>query len=81
MKSSYKQESLHRVYTRFPMSVRTYLVPWPGPAKDYLLVSLVDTDIDATKLWFDVRKDSKHLVQDLFTWREKTQRPEIHTRV
>ena len=56
-----------------PYLVRTGL----SRAIDYLLASLVDTDINATKLWFDARKDSKHL-DDLFTWREKTQRPEVH---
>ena len=65
--------------SRFPMLgpgslVRTGL----SRAIDYLLAALVDTDINATKLWFDARKDSKHLVHDLFTWREKTQRPEVH---
>ena len=65
--------------SRFPMLgpgslIRTGLTK----ALDYLLAALVDTDIDTTKLWFDARKDTTHLVSDLFHWREQTQEQEVH---
>ena len=67
--------------SRFPMLgpgslIRTGLTK----ALDYLLAALVDTDIDTTKLWFDARKDTPHLVTDLFNWREQTQEQKVHNK-
>ena len=37
---------------------------------DVLLSALIDTNIDVSKLWFDVRKDTKHLLHDVTEWRD-----------
>ena len=38
-----------------------------------LLAALIDTDVDLSKLWFDVRKDTKHLIADVTEWRDSMQ--------
>ena len=67
--------------SRFPMLGPGSLIrEGLSKALDYLLAALVDTDIDTTKLWFDARKDTQHLVSDLFHWREKTQEDRVHNK-
>ena len=43
---------------------------------DRLLAALTDTSVDATKIWFDARKDTKHLVHEVFTWRDELHSPD-----
>ena len=68
--------------SRFPMLgpgslMRTGL----SRALDTLLAALVNTDIDTTKLWFDARKDTQHVVADIFKWREETQVSSVHNKI
>ena len=67
--------------SRYPMlGPGTLLREGLTRAVDMLLAALVNTDIDTTKLWFDARKDSVHLVSDLFEWREATQVESVHNK-
>ena len=67
--------------SRFPMlGPKTLVREGLKTALDYLLAALVNTDIDATKMWLDARKDSRHLVESIFQWREATQVAEVHSK-
>ena len=46
-----------------------------------LLSALVDTDIDLSRLWFDARKDTKHLLADVAEWRDTIRKSEKGRRI
>ena len=43
---------------------------------DRLLAALTEANVDATKIWFDARKDTKHLVHEVFAWRDELHTPD-----
>ena len=52
--------------SRFPMlGPKTLIREGIKHAIDLLLAQLVNTPIDTTKIWFDARKDSRHLVHEI----------------
>ena len=58
--------------SRFPMlGSKTLARTGLKETLNLLLAALVNTDIDATKIWFDARKDTRHLIDDVFEWRDQ----------
>ncbi len=60
--------------SRFPMlGPRTLTRTGIKNSLHVLLSALVDTDLDVSKLWFDARKDTRHLIADVTEWRDTVQ--------
>ena len=61
--------------SRFPMlGPRTLTRTGIKNSLHVLMSALVDTDIEVSKLWFDARKDTKHLIADVTEWRDTIQK-------
>ena len=57
--------------SRFPLlGPKTLTRTGLKEALNILLAALVNCPLDATKLWFDAGKDTKHLLHEIFSWRE-----------
>ena len=69
--------------SRFPMlGPKTLTRTGLKEALNVLLAALVDCPLDASNLWFDAGKDTKHLLHEIFSWREaihkSTNQKKIH---
>jgi len=61
--------------SRFPMlGPRTLTRIGVKNSLSVLLSALIDTDLDVSKLWFDARKDTKHLLAEVTEWRDAVQK-------
>ena len=57
--------------SRFPMlGPSTLRREGAAEALSILLASLTGTEVDTTKLWFFAGKDTKHLIADVYDWRD-----------
>ena len=68
--------------SRFPMlGIKTLTREGLKEKLNILLAALVSTGADITKVWFDARKDTRHLIHDVFQWRDETNTSNVKTRV
>ena len=65
--------------SRFPMlGPKTLSRSGMKESLDILLSHLVETPLDPHKIWFDVKKDTKHLIHEIYEWRDQTFKNNLH---
>jgi hypothetical protein len=65
--------------SRFPMlGPKTLVREGLKRTLHLLLAALVESKIDTTKIWFDARKDTRHLVSEVFAWRDEA-KPSVNS--